>query len=97
MPRTMNAVCSSSAPLISRPIPRTPKLIRSASETTHKPTVSQTCCRRKPMRMTCTFCGPSAMIVDRLKRKPALKAGEKVEAKALMGMAACFRVHSNDD
>jgi hypothetical protein len=33
------------------------------------------------------------MMVERLNRKPALKAGEK--AKALKGMAACFQGRSN--
>ena len=93
MPRSMNAVCSSDSPLASSPMPSTPRLMSTASDTTQSATVSQTCWPRRPMRMTCTFCGPSAMMVERLNRKPALKAGEK--AKALKGMAACFQGRSN--
>ena len=35
------------------------------------------------MRTTCAFCGPMAMISDRLSARPALKAGEREKGSAI--------------
>ena len=55
--------------------PSTPTPIRNMSETMQTATVSQTCWRCRPMRSTCAFCGPMAMISDMLSTMPAVKVG----------------------
>ena len=45
------------------------------SVTTQTEMVGHTCWRSSPMRITCAFCGPIAMMSDRLRIMPAKKTG----------------------
>ncbi|MCY1558583.1 hypothetical protein D9M68_955310 [compost metagenome] len=56
--------------------PSTPSEIRAMSANAHTTTVSHRCWRCKPMRSTCAFCGPMAMINEMLNTMPAVKVGK---------------------
>ena len=64
---------SGSPPSCARPA--TPRAMNTTSLTAQTATVSHKCWRMMPLRITCAFCGPMAMMSDRLSTRPAKKAG----------------------
>jgi hypothetical protein len=56
--------------------PSTPRPMSTMSANAQVSTVSQRCWRCRPMRSTCAFCGPIAMISDMLSTMPAVKVGK---------------------